>query len=123
MLVDVFDSSIIPISNVFNTFPMYNWYETGNAYTDEAGNYVVDIVLPGVDKSDIKLDVKPGSISVKAEHKGKTQARQVSYNKWFSLPNGLATKEATAKYENGILTVSMPKVDKSEEVSKQVKVE
>lgn len=92
--------------------PATDMYETEK-------NLVVDIELPGVDKKNIDIDIDERGISVKAEMKSKKEfdengvhrfERNYSgYTRYFSLPEGIDAKKAKAKYEHGMLKVTIPK--------------
>ncbi len=49
-------------------------------------------------------------------------ARKVLFNEWYALPRNLDLDNVRAKYENGILSISISKIE-LEDLGKQVKVE
>ena len=70
---------------------------------DEKEFVKVYMELPGVEKSDIKLDVTEGAMEVKAG----------SFAKTMRLPTGdVDSEKASANYKNGVLEVTIPKVQK-----------
>ena len=98
----------------------------------EKDSYVVRAELPGFRKEDLNVEVADGILTVtghqKTETKGDpkngdakvtTQERRVSRS--ISLPDHVRTDKIQAGYENGVLTVTLPK---SEEVKpKQIAIE
>jgi HSP20 family protein len=75
-----------------------------------------------MDKKDFKIELKDGSITISAKHEHKVEEtnekerysrREFSYQSFsrsFVLAEDLVDTEAiNAKYENGILNVSIPK--------------
>ncbi|RPJ50230.1 MAG: Hsp20/alpha crystallin family protein [Methanobacteriota archaeon] len=73
------------------------------AYPDEQNeNVFVDIELPGVDKDNISLKINDDSFTIEATKEG---VRYVGYYV-FCCP--VDPDKATAKYTNGLLTVTAP---------------
>ncbi len=69
---------------------------------EEAENVKIYIELPGVDKNDIQLDVTDGFVEAKAKNFAKT----------VEIPTGnIDFTKATANYKNGVLQVSIPKIN------------
>ncbi len=77
--------------------------------------------LPGLSKEEIKLKVTENSIEISAEkkreavQKGKNIFRQErsygSTKRVMPLPYAVKPEESKAKFENGVLTVTMPKAE------------
>ena len=99
------------ISNFKN--PRSDVYETEN-------EVIADIEMPGVDKKDIKLQVRDRTLSVRAE---KTHKREENDKKGYyysersytgfqrniPLPNDVDEKNVKAEFKNGVLHVKIPK--------------
>ena len=83
-------------------------------------HYEVDIDLPGFAKDQIQLDLENGYLTVKAakslekEHKGKV-LRQERYagalQRSFYVGDAVTEEDVTAKFENGVLSLTVPKKD------------
>jgi len=86
----------------------------------EKNAYVVRAELPGFRKEDLNVEVADGILTVtghqktekKSDEKGKdssvaTQERRVSRS--ISLPEHIDNDKIGATYENGVLTVTLPK--------------
>ncbi|UCB60298.1 MAG: Hsp20/alpha crystallin family protein [Candidatus Bathyarchaeota archaeon] len=66
--------------------------------------------LPGVDKSDIKLDVTDELVEVKAKN----------FTKTVEMPTGnVDFTQTTATYKNGVLEVTIPKIKKTSKDTKK----
>ena len=86
--------------------------------------YEVSIDLPGFKKDEIKLELKNGYLTIFAEkgldkdekdEKDKYIRRERytgSMSRSFYVGENLTEKDIHAKYENGILTLDVPKEDK-----------
>ena len=94
--------------------------------------YVMEVELPGLDKEDIHIDLKDGylNISVKKEEKqeeGKKENyihRERSFSCSRSYYVGDVRKEdIKAKYENGILSVFIPKETPSRPQENKIEIE
>jgi len=86
--------------------------ENGSAYT-------VSAEIPGVKKEDIHVTVEGGMVTVSAEvrqedtHKDDKQLRSERYYgsvaRSIALPQDVDQAQAKAKYDNGVLTLTLPK--------------
>ena len=74
--------------------------------------------MPGVKKEDIRLDLRDGILTVGVEHDEnvdekrdnyiRKERRYGSYSRSFSV-DGVNQENVTAKYNDGVLTVNLPK--------------
>lgn len=78
---------------------------------EDAGNAYVRAELPGVNREDINLEVVDGTLTIQATRKLKEGDREESYSvsRAVSLPDTVRAEGVTAAYENGVLTVTLPK--------------
>jgi len=87
--------------------------ETGEAYT-------VAAELPGVKKEDIQVEIEGNEVTISAETKRATE--QKDGDKWlrteryfgkvarrFALPQEVDEAKAAAKFDNGLLELTLPK--------------
>ena len=87
--------------------------DTGDAFKLEAE-------LPGFDKEDIQIDIENDCLTVSAEHKSEKKEENEkrnfvkrerfygSYTRSFDV-SGINVDGIEAKYENGVLTLTLPK--------------
>jgi HSP20 family protein len=90
---------------------------TDVAETDQA--YTVKAEIPGVKKEDIKISVEGNRVSIDAEVKEDKEdkttgmVRSERYygrqSRSFTLPQDVDDSKAEAKYENGLLVLTLPK--------------
>ena len=81
-------------------------------YEDNDNTYV-RAELPGVNRDDIRVEVVDGYLTVTASRKtpasdGKTE-EAFSFSRSVGLNNKVQSDKVSAAYENGILTVTLPK--------------
>jgi len=103
-------------------FPLTDLVETDT-------ELIAKFEIPGVNKKDIQLNVSEDRIEVKAEKKQEVKIEKKGFYKEersFSgfyrsvpLPSKVIPDKAVAKYEDGILEVIVPKIEKK----KQKKIE
>lgn len=87
---------------------------------------VVKADLPGVKKEDIVIDLTEDSLEIMAifedesEFKGdnfiKKERRYGESKRSISLPQMVKIEEASAKFDNGVLTVTIPKEEKKRHI-------
>lgn len=90
--------------------------------------YVLEAELPGFEKKEIKINIKDNYLIISAEKKEEIEEKTEDYirkersygslRRSFYLEN-IKEGEIKAKFDNGILTVVLPK---SEEIKKEEKI-
>ena len=116
---DFMDTDFMPRAN--STAPAVNVKEDEKAYT-------LEMAAPGLKKEYCRVSVnEDGNLCVaienKMEHKEEDKKqhylrREFSYSNFeqsYTLPDDVKKEEISAKVENGILTVTMPKETKEEQ--------
>jgi HSP20 family protein len=82
--------------------------------------YTVHADIPGVKKEDIQVDIDGGQVSIRAEvkqekeeKKGEKLIHSERYygmvSRSFSLPSEVDEKATVAKYQDGVLDLTLPK--------------
>ena len=80
-------------------------------YEDKENTYV-RADLPGIDRSDIGVELVDGTLNIRATRKTRQGEREESFalNRSVSVPDAaVQTEKISAAYENGVLTVTLPK--------------
>jgi len=98
---------------------------------DRDAEVVVRAELPGVAKDDLDVTVSPEAVTLKAhtsheekEEKGEYYRREMSYGEYqrtVALPHTVDGEHARATFNDGVLELTLPKVEKTSR--KKVKVE
>ena len=87
--------------------------------TEKNGKYVLEADLPGFKKEDISVDIDKDCLTITAEHKSEEKEENAdsyirreryygSYTRSFNV-KGIDTEAITAAYNDGVLTLTMPK--------------
>jgi HSP20 family protein len=105
--------------------PNVNIYEAANEYK-------IELAAPGLSKEDFKIDLKKDNLSVWAEKKVENVEAQKDYTRKefeynsfarsFILPEGVDVDKISAEYINGILYITMGKLDEAKNIHKEIVV-
>jgi HSP20 family protein len=82
------------------------------------GNYVIRAELPGLKPEDVKLEIENDALVLQGERKlereedrGGVRRTEIRYGRFYRsipLPEGANVDQARAKFENGVLEVTVP---------------
>ena len=78
---------------------------------EDPGHYFARFELPGVKKDDLKVELHDHLLTVSAERR-ETQGdgeRRFQLSRSIAVPEGVRADAITAKLEDGLLTVTLPK--------------
>jgi len=83
-------------------------------YNDK-DNLYVRAELPGVARDAISVEIVNGSLSIQASRKEKSGEEETtaSFSRLVSIPDDVQGDKVSASYENGILTVTLPKKEEA----------
>ncbi|WP_223883330.1 MULTISPECIES: Hsp20/alpha crystallin family protein [Arenibacter] len=97
---------------------MVNIKETAEAY-------FVEMAVPGLNKSDFKIDIDNQVLSISAELEEESEDKQENYTRRefgyssfkrsFNLPETVNEEHIEAKYNEGILSVHLPKKEEAKQ--------
>lgn len=124
---DLFYNDVMPRANA--TAPAINVKESDKAYT-------VEVAAPGMTKEDFNVHINDdGNLIIKMEQKNEKKEeyknsrylrREFSYSKYeqtLILPDDVKKEDISAKVDNGVLTVELPKVvEEKVKVSRQIDI-
>lgn len=94
---------------------------------DAGDKYVVSAHLPGVKREEIDVELNEGRLSISVDKKESDEEKQKNYlhketGEWQASRGvylkDAATEGVTAKLENGVLTVNVPKIQQKDNVTK-----
>ncbi|WP_246085467.1 Hsp20/alpha crystallin family protein [Solitalea koreensis] len=102
------------------TVPAVNISETKN-------DFKVSLAVPGMKKSDFKIEVDGKVLSISAETEEQKEEKDAkftrkeynysSFSRSFTLPDGVNSDKIDAKYEDGVLKLMLPKNDEAKKIA------
>ncbi|MBE0682853.1 MAG: Hsp20/alpha crystallin family protein [Anaerolineales bacterium] len=110
------DAFTRPLSLAGNTWsvPAVDMFQTDN-------EVVVKVALPGIKAEEVQINVTGEVLTIKGEVKQKEEAKEKAYHireqRWGAferalvLPTEVVADKAKADFENGILTITLPKAE------------
>ena len=117
---DFFPGMSKAMMNAFNT----DIIDTGDAFE-------LNAELPGFKKEDIKISVEKDFLTISAERKQEENEEKPnfvkrerfygSYSRSFDL-SGINTEAISAAYNNGVLTLILPKIKEEAPASRQIEI-
>ena len=106
-------------------YPKVNVYE----YDDKVG---IIAEIPGLDKKDLKIDVEDGILIISGDKHGlfddsgakvlRRELKGSSFKRQFELGEELDGKNISAKFEDGILSIEIPKIEPETPKTNKVKI-
>lgn len=94
--------------------PSVNMYETEN-------DVVIKAAVPGMKAEDVQLNVTGEMLTIKGETKEKSEVKEKAYHireqRWgafersVALPTSVLADKAKAEFEDGVLTITLPKAE------------
>lgn len=99
---------------------------------DLGKEYVIEAEMPGITKEDIKLDIRDDILTISAEKKAETneengsyirrERRFGSYSRSFRIED-IRQDGINAKFENGVLRITLPKHEPMEGPGRSIDIE
>ena len=99
---------------------LLTWSPRTDVREDEDG-LRLSMELPGLSQEDVKVSLENGVLSISGEKKRESEKgeegsdyhvverRYGRFERSFTLPRGIDSEKASAKFENGVLEVALPK--------------
>lgn len=93
---------------------------------EENGKYIISAEMPGVDPDHIDIEIDDYSISIKGKREEKVTTEDKdkkmhvvehsygSFHRAFTLPENVDIDNISADYQNGMLTIDLPKLDEGQ---------
>jgi len=94
---------------------------------------VVQAELPGIEEKDVELLLEESSLVLKGEKKLEKEDKGENYHsieraygsfqRVIPIPQGIDAKKAEARFKNGILTVTLPKLEPAKAKGKRIAIQ
>jgi len=95
--------------------------------------YLLELVAPGMDRQDIKVNMDDQLLTISAEKKTNTQQENErvvrreyafrSFTRSFTLDDSIDTERIQAKYDNGVLHLELPKKEAEKIQPKEISIQ
>jgi HSP20 family protein len=114
---DLSDWSSRHFSDTNTTLPAVNIKETADAFA-------VEMAAPGMAKDDFKIELNNDLLTISSEKKNENETKEgetytrreysyQSFSRSFTLPKTVDAEKISAKYENGVLSLTIPKKEEA----------
>jgi HSP20 family protein len=123
----LFDSPLADLTHASNL--LSGWTPALDVY-EQKENFLIKAELPGMKKEDITVSLHDGSLSISGERKSETKHEDAEvyraerffgrFQRTVTLPAQVAADKVKAQYQDGILTVTLPKTEEAK--PKQINV-
>ncbi|MBN1820699.1 MAG: Hsp20/alpha crystallin family protein [Prolixibacteraceae bacterium] len=116
---DLFDSFLFNDSHAG-----YSNHNVATNIFETEKDFRIEMVLPGFSKEEVSLNYHNDVLSVKAEKEVKEEDKNnylrrefgtKNIEKQFNIPDSIDTEKINAKFENGILVITLPKKEEAVE--------
>jgi HSP20 family protein len=94
--------------------------------------YTVKMELPGVNKDEVKITLESNILTIRGEKKQEKETKKENYHRIersygsfersFTLPTSVKSDKIDAAYNNGVLQITLPKVEEAKPKQIEVKV-
>jgi len=97
--------------------------------------YELELVAPGVKKEDIRLQVSGNMLTISYDHKDEKDQKDArnnwlrrefsrqSFTRSFTLDETVDIEKASARYEDGVLRLSLPRKEQAQNPSRTIAVQ
>lgn len=107
-----------------NNFSMTNTTLPNLNIKETKDSFLVEVAAPGFEKSDFKIELNNDLLTISSEKKinnelkdgeriTKQEFSYQSFSRSFTLPEHVDEEKISAKYENGILFIDIPKKEEA----------
>ena len=100
--------------------------------SETESDYLVMMDLPGVEKKDVEVSLKNGILTVLGERKTSEKGDENNliwhetaygaFNRSFELTSDIVEEKVKAKFNNGVLNITIPKAEEIKLVAKRIAV-
>ena len=117
--------------NFFFDYDNNNWTPSVDI-NESSDTFIINADLPGIKKSDIEVKIEENVLILKAERKIDkknvnekyhfSERRSGTFSRSFKLPKSVKEEKITADFDNGVLSINIPKAEDAITSNRLVKV-
>lgn len=99
---------------------------------ERKGDYRLQMQAPGFDKKDLKVELENDTLTIRGEHAEEAvndeerytrrEFAHKAFERSFVLPNTTNTEKVAADFNNGLLTLTIPKREENKPRSRQISI-
>ncbi len=115
----------------FKPISSHNWIPSVNVIDNE-DNYEIELAAPGMKKGDFTVEEENGILTVKGKNEREDEQEEknytrkefnsVSFSRSFTLPDNVSKDDIKAKYADGVLKLTLTKLEKEIPSKKNVAI-
>lgn len=122
----IFDEFMLPWNELTGDGDLFpDWRSTVPAVniSEDQNNYMLSLAAPGMKKDDFKVDLEGDTLTIHAEKESEKEnssrrftRREYEYRSFsrsFTLPEGVDKEKIDARYENGVLQLTLTKKEEA----------
>lgn len=112
-----------PLAEVARSARLFSGWTPALDLYEEKDNLVVKVELPGMKREDIDVSLHDGSLSISGERKSEEKHQDADayrmerffgrFQRTVTLPTPVAGDKVKAQYQDGILTITLPKTEEA----------
>jgi len=117
--------------------PWNEWFDNGNLWgrtlnmpavniTEHKDDFIVSLAVPGMKKDDFRIDVDGNMLTISSEKEESKEEKEKKYtrkeynyssfSRSFTLPEEINKEKIEAKYEDGVLKISLPRKEEAKKL-------
>ena len=138
-----YNANRVLVDELFNNFFKNDYHEAyaANCGAKPATNvfetekeFKLEVLLPGYKKEDVQLNYQNNLLTIKVENEVKEEKSEeykyahrefgaVNFEKQYRIPKSVNDEKINAKFENGVLTIELPKKEEAlEKAQVEIKI-
>jgi HSP20 family protein len=99
---------------------------------EKEDSYEITAEVPGIDAKNIELEISSSGLTIKGEKRERKEEKKKddylqerrfgAFERRFALPQGVDTDKIEARFDKGVLTITLPKTSEARRAEKKVEV-
>jgi len=120
-----------PETPFFERYTTHEWLPTIDL-TETKDKLLIKAELPGLDAKDVDLSITGDILTIKGEKKGEEETKDEhhyfverycgTFQRQIRLPAYVKTDKVDAKFDKGILTITLPKTEEAKKKAIKIKI-